>query len=607
MPNVRRTLTLAAIAAALLAPAAHADKELLWGDTHLHTNYSFDAFLNGNLTADPETAYRYARGLPVIHPYNRTRVRINTPLDFLVVSDHAEFYGGIKDIYFDGVQDDDPGLFESLAYWYSERQIREAIDSGKGPEYFVDMALPTSTDPYQAAAGWREQLDESPTPGADVSARNAWARMREIAQAHNQPGEFVSIIGWEWSSTPGGANMHRVVMTDATDAQAAEFMPFSSATSPFPDDLWRWLTQTSEAVGAEFVSIPHNPNLSKNVMWSPTTLRNEPMDAEYAALQRRWESVAEVTQLKGDSETHPALSPDDPFADFETYPFYLQQERTTAYVAGRGDYMRSGLRQGLELERDLGVNPFAFGVIGSTDAHTGLASAEEPNFWGKMAYDSVPERKTKDALAVGPTGWSMQAGGLAAVWANAHSREGIVAAFKRREVYATTGPRIRLHLTATSGEQSVPMGGDLTGLSEAPMFEVSAHKDALSANLDRLQIVKGWLDAGGESHERVYNVAWSGERELDADGRLPEVGNTVDLETATWTDDIGAATLEASWQDPDFDAQQSAFYYVRALEIPTPRHALLDALALGMDAPTEGPSVIQERAYSSPVWVQTGQ
>ena len=585
------------------AEDASANKQLLWGDTHLHTSYSFDAFLNGNLSADPDTAYRYARGLPVIHPYNRTRVQINTPLDFLVVSDHAEFYGGIRDIYTDGIQDPDPNPIEAIAYWYNERQIRDAIDTETGPAYFSNL-LPNNQDPITAAASWTENTSDSTPPGADISAQNAWSRMRDIAERHNQPGKFSTIIGWEWSSIPGGANLHRVVISDASSEQAGEFMPYGSNMSPYPDDLWRWLEKTAAATGVEFVAIPHNPNISKNLMWGETTLRGEPVSAEYAALQRKWEPVAEVTQLKGDSETHPVLSPADPFADFETYPWYIQQERTTAYKAGSGDFMRSGLRNGLKLEQQIGTNPYQFGVIGSTDSHTGLASAEEPNFWGKMAFDSIPERKQGNALAEGPTGWSMQAGGLAAVWATENSREAIVDAFQRREVYATTGPRIRLQVRASLGDQHAVMGGELTTSDNtAPSFEISAQKDPKSAHLDRLQVIKGWVDAEGATHEQVFDVAWAGDRTLDAEGHLPPIGNTVDLATATWTDTIGAASLMATWEDPEFDPSQSAFYYVRVLEIPTPRHALLDAIALGLETPSIGPATIQERAYSSPIWV----
>ncbi len=578
-----------------------AEKTLLWGDTHLHTSYSFDAFLNGNLSADPEIAYRFARGEPVIHPYNRTRVQINTPLDFLVVSDHAEFYGGIRDIYYDGIQDKDANFIRRILYWYNEKEIRDAIDTETGPQYFSRL-LPVTEDPVVAARARSEEAGARQVPGADISANNAWQRMRDSADKHYQPGTFSTLIGWEWSSIPGGGNLHRVVITDADGETAGQFMPFSSTESPYPDDLWRWLEKTAKETQANFVAIPHNSNISKGLMFSETTLRGEAMDEDYAQLSRTWEPVVEVTQYKGDSETHPDLSPDDPFADFELYPWYIQQERTQTYMPTAADYARSGLRTGLALEQSLGINPFQFGMIGSTDSHTGLSAAEEPNFWGKMAFDSIPERKQNNAIASGPTGWSMQAGGLAAVWAEDNTREAIVAAFKRREVYATTGPRIRLHYHAVTPAGQSPMGSEITGPLPALSLNVSAQKDPKSANLDRIQVVKGWLDDNGQTHEKIYNVAWSGDRTAGADGSLPAVGNTVNETDGTWTNTIGAAELTANWNDPDFDPTQPAFYYIRVLQIPTPRHALLDALALGLQAPTVGDKVIQERAYSSPIW-----
>ncbi|MEM9621487.1 MAG: DUF3604 domain-containing protein [Pseudomonadota bacterium] len=580
---------------------AESEKLLLWGDTHLHTAYSFDAFLNGNLSADPDTAYRYAKGLPVIHPYNRTRVQINTPLDFLVVSDHAEFYGGIRDIYFQGIQDEEPNMIERLAYWYNEKQIRDAIDSETGPAYFSGL-LPNQGDPVAAAANWSEVTAAGAVPGADVSARNAWQRMRDMAENHYDPGTFTTLLGWEWSSIPGGGNLHRIVVTDADGETAGQFMPFSSTDSPYPDDLWRWLEETAEATQANFIAIPHNSNISKGFMFSATTLRGEAMDADYAQLSQRWEPVVEVTQYKGDSETHPTLSPDDPFADFEEYPWYIQQERGQPYAPQPADYIRSGLKTGLSLGAQLGTNPFQFGMVGSTDSHTGLAAAEEPNFWGKMAFDSVPERKQNNAIASGPTGWSMQAGGLAAVWAEANTREAIMAAFKRREVYATTGPRIRLQFSASSNSGSTAMGGVIQAPTESITFNVNAAKDPKSANLDRIQIIKGWLDTDGNTQEQVFNVAWSGERSPGPQGELAAVGNTVDVSTGAWDNSIGAPSLTATWQDADFNPDQAAFYYVRVLQIPTPRHALLDALALGLTEPTVGPTTIQERAYSSPIW-----
>ena len=607
------------------AVSATTSPQLLWGDTHLHTSYSFDAFLNGNQTADPDTAYAFARGQPVIHPGTRTRVQLNTPLDFLVISDHAEFYGGIRDIYLDGVQQPDPNILEQLAFWYTENEIRDAIDNGNGPAYFANL-LPDDLDPIDAAKSWTENTSAVTPPGANISARNAWQRMLDSAERFDEPGKFTALIGWEWSSVPGGANLHRVVVTDADLPKARKFMPFSSTDSPFPEDLWQWMDATAAEINARFVAIPHNSNISKGQMFSNKSLRGESISADYAKQRVRLEPIVEITQYKGDSETHPDLSPEDDFANFGLYPWYIQKVRTRNYQAKPGDYVRSALKTGLELDAQLGVNPYAFGVVGSTDSHTGLATAEEANFWGKMASDSVPERKALSrnpgpgGSSGGPTGWSMQASGLAAVWAEANNREAIVSAMQRKEVYGTTGPRIRLRFFAGTDltvddldredwhshlkTRAVPMGGSLTNQNNsAPLFLVAATKDPLSANLDRIQVVKGWLNTDGHAQEKVFDVAWSAERAL-VDGKLPALTPQIDEKTGAWNLEQGAATLRAVWRDPEFDATHNAFYYARVLQAPTPRHALLDAIALGLDAPTVGESFIQERAYSSPIWTK---
>lgn len=612
-----RPILISALLALVIPSTIAEEKILLWGDTHLHTNNSFDAFLNGNLNADPETAYRYARGYPVIHPYNRTRVQINTPLDFLVVSDHAEFYGGMKDIYYEGIQNPDPNIIERVIYWYYEGQIRDAIDGETGPSFFRDL-LPVFEDPRQAAARRVTDTNDITLPGARLSTTRAWKKLGEVAEAYNEPGEFTAFLGWEWSTIPGGANLHRIVVTDADAEQASGFLPFGSNDSPFPDDLWAWLDKTEKESGARFVAIPHNSNISRGTMFSEETMRGNPVTADYATTRMTWEPIVEITQIKGDSETHPDLSPGDEFADFELYPWWILKDPVNEYVATRADYIRSALRTGLEIENEIDVNPFQFGVIGSTDSHSGLASAEEPNFWGKMAFDSIPDHKQRAALAAGPTGWTMQAGGLAAVWAEENSREAILDAFKQREVYATTGPRISLRLFAGSSfnnddlmddnfvnsgySKGIPMGSELTRLETAPAFMIKAGKDPVSGNLDRIQVIKGWVDTEGVSHEKVYDVAWSGNRTPDENGVLPAVGDTVNRTTGHYSNSIGAAALSAIWQDPDFNPDQAAFYYVRVLEIPTPRHSLFDAISLGMETPTEGPEVIQERAYSSAIW-----
>ncbi len=596
---------------------AATNKQLLWGDTHLHTTYSFDAFLNNNLTADPDTAYRFAKGEPVIHPYHRARMQLAAPLDFLVVSDHAEFLGRLRDIYHNGLRDEGTGIWDSLANWYTARNIRNAIDTRDGVSLFREV-LPFSADPRVAASTPRQLADGSIPPSPEVE-RSAWADIVSTAEAHYRPGEFTTLLGWEWSALPGGANLHRVVVTDANGDQARALQPFSSLDSPYPEDLWRWLEQTSAATGARFLAIPHNSNISKGLMFSDITLRGRPVDAEYARARMRWEKLVEVTQIKGDSEAHLLLSPEDEFAGFEVYPFYIQQD-AEEYVPRPGDYVRSALKTGLELGDTIGINPFQFGMIGSTDAHTGLSTADENNFAGKMATDSTPETKLDQVLGGAVRGWTMSASGLAAVWAEENTREAIFDAMRRRETYATTGPRIRVRFfggwefdstdleaadPATSGyAKGVPMGDELppAGEGDSPAFLVVAHKDPAGANLDRVQIVKGWLDADGTARERVFDVVWSGDRQPGGDGKLGPVGDTVNLKTARYSNSIGAAELAAVWRDPDFDATRAAFYYVRVIEIPTPRHAQFDALALGMEVPNYGPPTIQERAYTSPIW-----
>jgi hypothetical protein len=620
------TLMIAVASLAAADDKSAASTQVYFGDTHLHSSYSFDAFLNNNHSADPDTAYRWAKGQPVIHPYNRARVQIQTPLDFLVVSDHAEMLGVMKAVRNDSDLFADLGLWAGLKRWYAMRLMNDAIDTDTGMAFFGRF-LPVS-------AQGEGHVDPVADPSNNISdvaifgdttavSSAAWNDIVDTAERHNDPGTFTSLIGWEWSSIPTGANLHRIVISPDGAEKSSQYLPFGSDQSQYPEDLWKWLGETQERTGARFLAIPHNSNISKGYMFDTTTLRGEEITADYATRRMAWEPVAEMTQFKGDSETHSKLSPEDEFADFETYEYYIQTDAPD-YVASAADYIRPALKRGLAIEKKVGVNPYKFGLIGSTDSHTGLSSSEENNFWGKMAKDSTPE--TKAAVGSNPNarnGWNMSASGIAAVWAAENTREAIYAAFKRKEVYATSGPRMRVQLfagwsfPAGSAEEEdfaaigysngVPMGSDLaaTGRTDqAPSFLLRAVKDPMEANLDRAQIVKGWVDASGAEYEQVYNIAWSGERQLDADGRLPAVGNTVDLASARYSNSIGQAEFAVHWTDPDFDPQHSAFYYARVLQIPTPRNALFDARALGLDTPPKGPKTIQERAYTSPIWYQ---
>lgn len=593
--------TMAAVAALTAAGALTAqaqEKKLLWGDTHLHTNYSPDAYFFLNKTADPDTAYRWAKGLPVIHPYHRARIQIGTPLDFLVVSDHAE-YMGVPLKLFAG----DATLAESPT---GKRFIQMAKE-GKGRDVVFEIV---------ASANRATAIKDLDSP--KVRATN-WSEIVAAAERHNEPGKFTAFIGWEWSSIPDGANLHRVVFMPQGASVAGKFVPFSLFDSEKPEDLWNWLEKTEKETGAEFVAIPHNSNISGGLMFPEADSDGRPVTAAYARTRMKWEPVVEVTQIKGDSETHPSLSPNDEFADFETYAHAIKTTGgSTDVEIAPGDYVRSALKRGLQIEASAGVNPYKFGVIGSTDAHTAMASAEENNFWGKLAVDSVPENKAKELLP-GAKGRDMSASGLAAVWAEDNTREAITAAFKRKEVYATSGPRIGVRvfggwdfkpddaqvrdLAGIGYEKGVPMGGDLTSApaGKAPSFLVHAVKDPKDANLDRIQVVKGWTK-NGQTFEKIYNVALADGRTVGTNGKAPPVGNTVNLKTARYRNTIGDPQLTAVWTDPDFDPQARAFYYVRALQIPTPRHSLYDAVALGVAHPKERPPTIQERAYTSPIW-----
>jgi hypothetical protein len=617
MKNLYLALWLLAVTLASFSQAE--DRQLLWGDTHLHTTYSSDAFANNNLTATPDMAYRFAKGAPVVHGWDGRRVQLETPLDFLVVSDHAELMGVIRSVYYEGITRDDLSLMDSVKAWIATAILRDAVDQQTARNLFLGV-LPEPTDDFAAAArDWN--ADVGWIPDLPAVEADAWKTITDAADAHNAPGNFTALIGWEYSAIPGGANLHRVVIGDIDAETAQTFVPYGLDNSSFPEDLWEWLETIEQSTGGTFLAIPHNSNISKGIMFDMTTLRGDKMDTRYAELRRYWEPVVEITQIKGDSETHSSLSPKDEFADFETYPFYIQK-RWTEYQPQPGDYVRSALRRGLTLEADVGINPYQFGVIGSTDGHTALPSAEEANFQGKFVTDSIPSKKSSGwgDEPQRPFGWAMSASGLAAVWAEDNTREGIVAAMRRREVYATTGPRIGVrvyggwNLSSESLEeadfpanvmgQAVPMGGELMTAEEGatPTLLIEALADPASGALDRIQVIKGWRMKDGGTQEQVYDVAWAGEGRLKTDNSLVPITNTVDLTTGLVDNSVGAGRLTAAWSDPNFDPDQSAFYYVRVLQIPTARHSLLDKLALDGEVDTQRPDTIQERAYTSSIW-----
>ncbi len=588
---------LAFVVVATWCQATHAEQtQLYWGDTHLHTNYSPDAFALMTETADPHTSYRFAKGLPVVADMTRAREQIETPLDFLVVTDHAEFMGVIPEL---AKGNEELMAIDGAARW------NEMLAAGRGGEVFFELIEAANTDPSVLV------------PFNTESVRSTvWESIVDAADEHYDPGVFTTFVGWEWTSTPGGRNLHRIVFSPGGKDKAMQYLPYSFLDSERPRDLWNWLAETAEAVGTDFVAIAHNMNLSQDSMFPLYDEYGNPVNMEYAELRERWEPVAEVNQVKGNSETHPLLSPNDRFADFEIYEHLIDPTATEKPDPEAGDYARTALMRGLQLENAIGKNPFKFGMMGATDSHTGLATAEENNFLGKYPVDSTPEGGRKETVP-GSAGWDMGAQGLAGVWATENTREAITAAFKRKEVYTSSGPRISLRffggydykarhanaadLAAVGYRLGVPMGGDLAQpeRGKAPSFLVHAAKDPVGANLDRLQIIKGWLNTDGTVEERIYDLALSDGR---TDGSAA-VGNTVDLTTATYTNDIGDVEFATVWTDPDFDPGLRAFYYVRVLEIPTPRHSLFDAIALGIDpAETNHPAVIQERAYSSPIW-----
>ena len=599
-----------AIAFAASQPAiaderAVAETYLYWGDVHLHSNHSLDAYITDNTMITPDMAYRYARGIPITQPGLDRKIQIRRPLDFMAVTDHAEMMG-----IFTLLNRADETLTSTP--WGRRALAAHIQNPGRNGAMSVTTA---------GMAGPPEpELQEMMSQVYSNAVRStSWGVEIDAAEENYRPGSFTTLFGWEWTSVvQGGKNLHRIVLANTDAEGAASFIPYSSQDSQQPEDLWNWLGETKERTGIDFLAIPHNSNISGGLMFEMEDSYGEPISAAYAQQRQAWEPLVEVTQAKGTSETAPEISPNDEFAEFEIRRKLLIGTPITPEAA---DYARSALLRGLEIRRRTGINPYNFGMIGSTDSHTGLTSVQETDFYGKLVSDiPLSEHVIGQQPVIFPA-WEMGASGRVAAWAAENTREAIFAAFKRKEVYATTkrGARLRRHvrfgfavgdgdardIASVGYAKGIPMGGDLTNApaGRAPGLLIHAARDPLSGNLDRVQVVKGWIDRNGETHERIYNVAWSGDRRLDRDGLLPEVGNTVDLETGQFTNTIGSSQLSTVWTDPDFDPRQSAFYYVRAIEIPTPRHSLLDAIALGIDVEETGqPATIQERAYSSPIW-----
>jgi len=578
---------------------------VLWGDTHLHTAVSVDAGTMNSL--GQEEALRFAHGEEVTTTHG-LRARLSRPLDFLVVSDHAEMYGLMPQL----LKGDPEVLSQDLGRrWYDQ------LKTGDRDKVF-DTAMEIVAT-----------LSEDATPlESDNIVRDAWRRYTALADRYNEPGRFTALIGYEWTAI-GGYNLHRNVIFRGDADVANRTVPFSQYDSKNPEDLWKALETFRTQTGTDVLAIPHNGNLSNGRMFNVENFDGTPLSPEMATLRIKTEPLIEATQIKGDSEAHPSLSPNDEFADYETWDkANLNGSELKKPGMLQYEYAREALKNGLALEKKLGVNPYKFGMIGSTDSHTSLSTAEEENFFGKHSGVEPEPHRWEHLVIEAPDpslsiyGWQQASSGYAAVWATDNTREAIFDAMRRKEAYATTGSRMTVRFfggwdfNAADAEsrmpagvgytKGVPMGGDLRNAPQgkSPSFLVAAMKDPYSGNLDRIQVVKGWLDNSGKLEEKVYDVVWSDadKRKPGNDGKLPAVGNTVDVANATWINSIGDPELIGVWTDPDFDPAEKAFYYVRVIEIPTPRWTAYEAKRFNIEMPNKVPMITQERAYTSPIW-----
>jgi hypothetical protein len=583
---------------------------VFWGDTHVHTSFSMDAGAFG-ARLGPKDAYIFAKGNEITTSTGQ-RAKLSRPLDFIVVTDHSDGFGFFPELF--------GGNSKMLSYpqgrkWY------DLMHSGQGATAAVEIV--TSFSQGTMAEGLL------PLPGSS-EYRSAWDETIKAAEEANEPGRFTAFIGYEWTSNTGGNNLHRNIIFRDNGDKASMVEPFTTQKplgSDNPRDLWKWMADYEQKSGGQVLAIAHNGNLSNGRMFPLIeSFTGKPIDREYAQTRAQRERIYEVTQIKGDGEAHPFLSPNDEFAGYEKWDkgnLDLSELKKPDML--EFEYARAALRNGLKLEKELGVNPYKFGMVGSTDSHTGLATADEDNFWGKTSSsEPSPTRATHPFIKTDKAvimGWEQAASGYAGIWATDNTREALFDAMQRKEVYATTGPRMIVRFfggwefdakdaqTRNPAEpgytKGVPMGGDLRDApaGKSPSFLVAALKDPIGANLDRIQVIKGWLDASGETHEQIYDVAVSGNRKIGSDGRCKTpVGDTVDVPNATYTNTIGASELISVWKDPEFDASQRAFYYVRVLEIPTPRWTAYDAKFFGVTMPAEVPMKGQERAYTSPIW-----
>ena len=583
-----------------------------FGDTHLHTAFSMDAGAFG-ARLNPRDAYRFARGEEVTSSTGQP-AKLSRPLDFLVVTDHSDNMGFFPDLF--------AGKPEVLAdptgrKWY------DLIQSGKGGDAAMEIIVSFSQGTFPP-----DLMYFPGTPGY----QGAWQQTIAAAEEYNDPNRFTAFIGYEWTSNTGGNNLHRNVIYRDNGDKASQVEPFTVYPpygSDNPVELWKWMAAYEKKTGGRVLAIAHNGNLSNALMFPTVEAFGKKVDREYADERIKWERLYEATQTKGTGEAHPFLSPNDEFANFEIW----DKGNLDGSVAKSKDmlqfeYLRAAYKNGLMLEQQLGTNPYKFGLVGSSDAHTGLSAMEEENFFGKTTpQEPSPERMMETFVDNPKTGvkvmdWEVSSSGYAAVWATENTRESIWNAMQRKETYATTGPRMIVRFfggwefepadgdnrlpAAVGYTKGVPMGGDLKAApnGKSPTFLVAALKDPIGANLDRIQIIKGWLDKSGQPQEKIYDVVWGDAetRKPGGDGKLSAVGSTVDAANATWTNTIGDSELITVWKDPDFDPSLRAFYYARVLEIPTPRWTAYDAKRFGVKPLPGTTMTLQERAYTSPIW-----
>lgn len=583
---------------------------VLFGDLHFHTEISFDAGLIGtSLTI--HDAFRIARGDKIISNTGQP-VQLIRPLDFLAITEHAEMLGLAT-----AIRTSNPRLLQDEWGKRIHDQFREGQEARMSAfAEIIDIGTVQGRDP---------------TAGLNLDG-DLWLEIVEAVDQYNEPGQFTALSGFEWTFTPKGDNLHRVILFGDGADKTSQTKPLTFFEAPDPQMLWEYLEGYEASTGGQAIAVPHNANMSNGLMFSKNKFDGSPMDAEYATQRIRWEPMHEMTQIKGDEETHPSLSPDDEFADFESWDVAnLSGTAAKTPEMLRYEYARSALKVGLELGREIGVNPYKFGLYGTTDAHTAIPTTREDNYFGKYQHtEPSANRHNIDVIPAEDPALRIitaqeSAAGLTAVWARENTRTEVFGAITRKEAYATTGSRIRVRVfggwefeeadlnasdfVSNGYQNGVPMGGDLTSAPEGgtPSFLIRAVRDPDGANLDRIQVIKGWLDAEGKSHERIYDVAVSDGREIDEDGRArAPVGNTVDVETATYTNSIGATALAGHWQDPEFDPAEDAFYYVRVIEIPKPRWTTYDAAFYGVPLPEAVPPTVQDRAYTSPIWYTSG-